>query len=233
MSPSPAAAQPVSPDADSAGMPASDSVLDELREIAGHTPGLARRLAWDYLRELGGRARHDQLAELFARGEAPDGPYGAMEGLIVGRLFGIPEAQLANPLMKIDPTWRGKTFDIEAGTGFNRLSPLARYTLRAVAPLYRGMHRAGDEVVGFEFTHRIDTAAAAPFNRVRALDYSPARYRNPSLRTFPIKRTRDELVELLPGLYLGRALLTMPDGEVRLIAYFALREFSDEHRARS
>ena len=43
--------------------------------------------------------------------------------------------------------------------------------------------------------------------------------------------TRDEVVELIPGLYLGRALLTMPDGEVRLIAYFALREFSDERGA--
>ncbi|MCV7366284.1 hypothetical protein CRI77_12080 [Mycolicibacterium duvalii] len=204
------------------------SVLAELRELAAHSPALARRLGWDYLRELGDRARHDQLAELFARGEAPDGPYGAMEGLIVGKLFGIPEAHLANPLMKIDPTWRGKTFDHESGTGFNRLSPLGKYTLRAVAPLYGGLRRVGSEVLGYGFTHKIDTAAAEPFNAVRALDYSPSEYRNPSVRTFPIKRTRDEIVELLPRLYLGRALLTMPSGEVRLIAYFALREFSDE-----
>jgi hypothetical protein len=133
--------------------------------------------------------------------------------------------------MKVDPTWRGKTFGPE--TGHNRLSPLAKYTLRAVAPRYRGMRRIGAEVAGFAFTHRIDTAAAAPFNQVRALDYSPAHYRNPSVRTFPIKRTRDEIVELLPGLYLGRALLTLPSGEVRLIAYFALREFSDERSSRS
>ena len=79
--------------------------------------------------------------------------------------------------------------------------------------------------------HDVCTAAAEPFNEVRALDYSPAEYRNPSVRTFPIKRTRDEIVELVPRLYLGRALLTMPDGEVRLIAYFALREFSDERDA--
>lgn len=204
------------------------STLSELRELAGASPALARRLAWDYLRELGKEGRREQLAELFARGDAPDGPHGAMEGLIVGRLFGIPEAHLANPLMRIDPTWRGKTFDSVAGTGFNRLSPLARVTLRTVAPHYGGLRREGGEVVGFPFTHRIDTAAAAPFNQVRALDYSPSHYRNPSVRTFPIKRTRDEVVELLPGLYLGRALLTMPSGPVRLIAYFALREFSDE-----
>lgn len=207
------------------------SVLAELRELAATSPALARRLGWDYLRELGAGNRRDQLAELFAKGVAPDGPHGEMEGLIVGKLFGIPEAHLANPLMKIDPTWRGKTFDQRSGTGFNRLSPLGKYTLRAVAPLYGGLSRAGREVQGYGFTHQLDTAAAEPFNEVRALDYSPAEYRNPSVRTFPIKRTRDEIVELVPRLYLGRALLTMPDGEVRLIAYFALREFSDERDA--
>lgn len=207
------------------------SALSDLRELAADAPVLARRLAWDYLRELGDTGRHDQLAELFARGGAPDGPHGAMEGLIIGKLFGIPEAHLANPAMKIDPTWRGKTFDIAAGTGFNRLSPLAKYSLRAVAPLYGGLRREGAEVTGFHFRHAIETAAIAPYFKVRALDYSPAPYRNPSVRTFPIKRTRDEVVELIPGLYLGRALLTMPDGDIRLIAYFGLREFSDERGA--
>ena len=209
------------------------SVLDELRLSAEATPVLARRLGWDYLRELGDAGRFDQLAELFADGRAPDGPHGAMEGLIIGKLFGIPEARLANPLMKIDPTWRGKTFDIKSGTGFNRLSPLAQISLRAVAPLYTGLRRVGDEVVGFGFRHVIDTAAVAPFNQVRALDYSVPQYRNPSVRTFPIKRTRDEVVELTPGLYLGRALLTLHSGEIRLIAYFGLREFSDEAEAHS
>lgn len=206
----------------------STSVLNDLRLTALATPVLARRLGWDYLRELGDAGRFDQLAELFADGQAPDGPHGAMEGLIIGKLFGIPETYLANPMMKIDPTWRGKTFDIESGTGFNRLSPLGRFSLRAVAPLYRGLRRVGNETVGFEFRHQIDTAAIAPFIKVRALDYGVAEYRNPSVRTFPIKRTRDEIVELTPGLYLGRALLTLPSGEVRLIAYFGLREFSDE-----
>ncbi|MCV7432455.1 hypothetical protein [Mycolicibacterium bacteremicum] len=213
--------------------PQSMSVLDDLRVTAGSTPTLARRLGWDYLRELGQAGRFDQLAELFAHGHAPAGPDGPMEGLIIGKLFGIPETYLANPLMKIDPTWRGKTFDIASGTGFNRLSPLGRFSLRAVAPLYRGLRRVGRETVGFEFRHRIDTAAIAPFIQVRALDYGVEEYRNPSVRTFPIKRTRDEVVELTPGLYLGRALLTLPSGEVRLIAYFGLREFSDEKAARA
>lgn len=204
------------------------SLLSELRVLSTTAPTLARRLGWEHLRELGSAGRHDELHCLFGRGYAPDGPDGALEGLVVGKLFGIPEARLANPLMRIDPTWRGKTFDMAAGTGFNRLSPIAKYALRAIAPLYRGMRRVGTEVHGFDFEHQIDTAAAAPFVKVRALDYGVAHHHNPSVRTFPIKRTRDEIVELVPGLYLGRALLTMPGGEIRLIAYFALREFAAE-----
>ncbi len=209
------------------------SLMAELKDLAAKSPVLARRLGWDQLRELGDAGRRDELHALFGRGDAPEGPHGAMEGMVVGGLFGIPEAQLANPLMQIDPTWRGKTFDQSAGTGFNRLSPLAKYALRAVAPMYRGMRRVGSEVEGFDFYHRIDTSAAAPFIQVRALDYGSPEHRNPSVRTFPIKRTRDEIVELLPGLYLGRALLTMPSREVRLIAYFALREFTREAAVRS
>lgn len=189
---------------------------------------LARSLCWDYLRDLGSAGRHVQLDALFARGWAPDGPDGPMEGLIVGKLFGIPEAQLANPLMMIDPTWRGKTFDAAAGTGFNRLAPIAKYAMRVLAPLYNGLREEQGEMVGFHFNHRIDVALVEPRVKVRALDYSVPAYRNPSVRTFPIKRTRDELVELLPGLYLGRALLRMPDGEIRKIAWFALREFANE-----
>lgn len=206
------------------------SVLNDLRELSLTSPVLASRQGWDYLEDLGKTGRRDQLAALFERGQAPEGPHGALEGLIVGNLFGIPEAYLANPLLKIEPTWRGKTFD--TNTGFNRLAPIAKYAMRVIAPLYRGLRRAGSEMVGFEFTHRIDTAAIPPYIKVRALDYSPDEYRNPSVRTFPIKRTRDEIVELLPGLYLGRALLNMHSGEVRPIAYFALREFSDESAGR-
>ncbi|MGW0162629.1 hypothetical protein ACWDUN_25245 [Mycobacterium sp. NPDC003323] len=207
---------------------AGASVLTDLRTLAATAPALARRHGWDYLRDLGDDGRSGQLHLLFAQGSAPQCLDGAFEGLIVGKLFGIPEAQLANPLLKIDPTWRGKTFDDRSGTGFNRLSLISRVAMPVIAPGYRGLRRVGSEMVGFHFKHSVDTAAVAPFIKVRALDYGVEEYRNPSVRTFPIKRTRDEIVELTPGLYLGRALLTMPDGEVRLIAYFALREFSDE-----
>ncbi|MFD0899733.1 hypothetical protein [Actinomadura sediminis] len=139
-------------------------------------------------------------------------------------MFGVPEAALANPLIAINPTWTGKTFDAASGKGFNRLVPLARYAMRVVAPAYGGLRRVGDAMEGFVFTYAPGTGLIEPRIPVVALDYGVPEYRNPSVRTFPIKRTRDELVELLPGLYLGRALLTMRGGEIRTIAHFALRE---------
>lgn len=209
------------------------SVLADLREQAIAAPALGRRHGWEYLRELGVQGRRNQLHLLFSQGDAPQQLDGALEGLIVGKLFGIPEAHLANPLLKIEPTWRGKSFDAKTGKGFNRLALISRVAMPVIAPGYRGLRRAGSEMVGFDFNFNVETAAAAPFVKVCALDYGVEEYRNPSVRTFPIKRTRDEIVELLPGLYLGRALLTMPSGEVRLIAYFALREFSDEGAVRA
>lgn len=200
------------------------SMASELRELAVARPTVARGAAWQYIKELGARNDREALAELFGEGVAPDGPDGKMEGLIVGKLFGIPEAHLANPLMRVNPTWRGKTFDLGAGTGFNRLAPIARLAMPVVAFGYRGLRRGRGEVEGFDFDHAVDKGLIEPRVMVRALDYGVPQYKNPSVRTFPIKRTRDEIVELVPGVYLGRALLTMPTGEVRLIAYFALRE---------
>lgn len=200
------------------------SMVMEMRELARAQPTIARGVAWQYIKELGDRNDRKALGELFAEGHPPQGPDGKMEGLIVGKLFGIPEAHLANPLMRIDPTWRGKTFDQKAGTGFNRLALIARLAMPVVAFGYRGLRRVGNEMEGFDFRHSIERAAIEPKVMVRALDYGVPEYKNPGVRTFPIKRTRDEIVEVVPGVYLGRALLTMPDGEIRLIAHFALRE---------
>ena len=207
--------------------PISHPVIDELRDLAAGAPRRARIEGWRHLRELGDADRRGEIGAMFAAGTRPDDLDGAYEGLIVGKLFNVPEAALANPLLAINPTWRGKTFDAVSGTGFNRLIPLARYAMRVIAPLYGGLRRVGAEVVGFEFRYSADVGRVAPTIPLIALDYGVEEYRNPSVRTFPIKRTRDEIVELVPGLYLGRALLTMHSGEIRTIAHFALRPLED------
>ncbi|MDF2826192.1 MAG: hypothetical protein K0R68_3600 [Mycobacterium sp.] len=228
MSAIPAAAGSSAPLSPSVGEPAGLPLLDELRGLAAGAPVRARIEGWRHLRELAASNRREQIGALFAAGTQPRHLDGAYEGLIVGKLFNVPEAALANPLLAINPTWRGKTFDAESGTGFNRLIPLARFVMRVIAPRYRGLRRAGPDMVGFDFRYRADVGLVEPKIPVVALDYGVEEYRNPSVRTFPIKRTRDEIVELVPGLYLGRALLTMPSGEIRTIAHFALRPLDRE-----
>lgn len=200
------------------------AMCEELRGLAATHPVSARAQAWGYLAGLGARGDHAALAEVFAAGAAPAGPDGKLEGLIVGKLFGIPEARLANPLMRIDPAWRGKTFDLAGGVGWNRLSPIARFVMPIITAGYLGLRRVGAEMEGFDFAHALAPSWIESDKTVRALDYAVPEYRNPGIRTFPIARTRDEIVEVIPGVYLGRALLRTHGGAIRPIAYFALRE---------
>ncbi|SNR84434.1 hypothetical protein SAMN06265360_12265 [Haloechinothrix alba] len=204
-------------------LPNASVMLGELRALAEHSPTRARTETWSYLRALGERNDHDALSHLFGAGTEPRNLDGKLEGQIVGKLFGIPEAKLANQLMRIDPTWRGKSFDLAAGTGLNRLSPIALVAMPIVTFGYLGLRKVGRESEGFHFNHSVDQGLIEPRVTVRALDYGVPQYKNPGVRTFPIRKTRDEIVELTPGVYLGRALLFKGSDEIRPIAYFALR----------
>jgi hypothetical protein len=199
-------------------------LLDELRALASDSPALARKECWELLERLSREDRRDDIAAHWARGSAPERMDGALEGLVMGSMWGTPETVLGSWLTRIHPTWTGKTFDHEAGSGFNRLVGFSRPVFFLVAAGYTAFSRNGGEIEGFRFDHALETAAIAPYITVRALDYGVPEYRNPSVRTFPIARTRDEIVELVPGVYLGRALLTLPSGDVRPIAHFALRD---------
>ncbi|MEV0547021.1 hypothetical protein [Nocardia salmonicida] len=204
-------------------LPNATVMLDELRALAEHSPTRARTETWSYLRALGSRDDRDALSQLFGAGVEPRDLDGKLEGQIVGKLFGIPEAALANQLMKVDPTWRGKSFDLAAGTGLNRLSPIALLAMPLVTFGYLGLRMVDGEAEGFHFHHSVDRGLIEPRVTVRALDYGVPQHKNPGVRTFPIRKTRDEIVELTPGVYLGRALLFTGAEEIRLIAYFALR----------
>ena len=84
------------------------ATIGELRGLAENRRTLARAAAWQNLKEIGDRDDRVALKVLFGEGIAPEVPDGKLEGLIVGKLFGIPEAHLAKPLMRINPTWQGR-----------------------------------------------------------------------------------------------------------------------------
>lgn len=199
-------------------------LLRELQTLAETSPALARMNAWELLARLAAQDRRADIAALWANGYPPARIHGALEGLIMGSMWGTPETRLGSLLIKIHPTWVCKTFDHEAGTGFNRLARFSEPAFAILGAGYRAFERHGGVIEGFRFNHALETAAVEPFITVRALDYGVPEYGNPSVRTFPIARTRDEIVELVPGVFLGRALLTQYSGEVLTVAHFALRD---------
>ncbi|NEW51838.1 hypothetical protein GV792_17505 [Nocardia cyriacigeorgica] len=197
-------------------------LLAELRELADTAPARAAHACWSYLRTASDENDRDLLSALFSRGAVPnlDGDY---DGIVAGKLFGLSIAALANPVLAVEPGWVGKSFNAETGIGHNRMNRNAYLALRALLPRYRAWQRSGAVFNGVRFEHRTELAAIAPFNQVVAVTYTAPELGNPIGPLFPMDRVRDEIVELVPGVCLGRALLTLRSGEPRVIGYFAMR----------
>lgn len=205
--------------------------LGQLRALAEEDLGRARGAAWDWLGEFRVPRDSEELMAVFSAGAtpAPDSPRGTCEGRVLG-LFGTPFLAFTDFMARLGQLlggigWTGKTFDIESGTGYNRLTPFSRVPMFFVMPRYR-FKRLGGELAGFEFEHRIEPTPLDPEQEVRSIVYANPAYGNPLM----LPSTRDELVELVPDVYLGRALL-QEGGEWRPVAYFALREAVGGDRA--
>jgi len=199
--------------------------LEQLRALAVDNPEAARREAWDWLNGIRAPRDREKLMTVFASGTtpAPQSPSGECEGRVLG-LFGTPFLAFTDRMARLGQLlggigWAGKTFDTESGTGYNRLTPFSRVPMFFVMPRYR-FKRVGAELAAFSFDHRIEPTPLSPRQEVRSIVYSNPAYGNPLM----LPSTRDELVELVPDVYLGRALLQEDSGEWRPVAYFALRE---------
>lgn len=195
--------------------------LRALRELAVHDARRARSEAWRWLRELQAPSEHNRLHGLFAEGSAPDAPDGDCEGIVMN-LYGSLWLEGLDRLVRLGQWlggigWTGKSFDASNGTGYNRLTASSRIPAFLTMPTYR-FRRVAGELVGFDFYHALETSPAAPYGKVRAIRYNAPEHANPLV----LPRTRDELVELLPGIYLGRALL-QEDGRWEVVGYFGLR----------
>lgn len=189
--------------------------------MAGGNTSAATEAMWGWLAELRSPANTDDLEWLFAEGEASSAPDGDCDGMVIelhgaAWLTGLDAAvRVGRALGGIG--WTGKTFDPERGDGYNRLTLTTLPVALAVMPGYR-LRRAGDELIGFRFLHRIDASPYGEGQKVRAITYDAPEHNNPLV----LPRTRDEIVEVAPDVHLGRVLLD-ERGEWRLIGHFALR----------
>ena len=203
---------------------AVDSRLDHLRRLAEEDPAAAREWAWAWFHELGARvasqrgAALSELNELFRRGTPPgDDLDGATEGILVTTTVSPAAERGSRAFAGAWMPWLGKRFSRAESSGHNRLLPAVRLPSKLLWPRYE-MWKDGGTQNAFRFHTRVEAGADDPDVQVLVLDYA-AVDENPAL---VIKKIRDELVEIVPGAYLGKVLWRRKGGHA-LIGYFALR----------
>jgi hypothetical protein len=144
----------------------------------------------------------DELMDLYLTARTPT--LEELDGKMSGRMLAVPRAQRPHVKAWLDKfsrsplfPWQGKTFSHETadhGHGVNRL--------------------LGERVTWFRFHTFVGKSHAGDFDAVH-LDYSHDG--NPPV----VRKVKDEVREVAPGLYLGLAYLSMKDGE-HLGCYFGI-----------
>jgi hypothetical protein len=196
-----------------------------VQEAAESQPGMAKRLAWNQIRLAGVRARthrneaHESLNRMFRLGEPPDPPIdGPTKGILVTpvmpRLAEVPFRGLSEAWMP----WVGKRFDPSTQTGDNLLRPSARMPSRILWRNYRPEDAGDGRLAAFKFRTYASPGTLDTDRQTMKIDYDSEE--NPG---FLIRDILDELVQIVPGAYLGKVLVRRTRGASwRLLGYFAL-----------
>lgn len=115
--------------------------------------------------------------------------------------------------------WMGKRFNAADTSGDNLIAQSGKTAARIVWPGYKGIAPAEDGLLsGFQFRTYTSPGRMDHDRRVLTLDYQIEE--NPS---FIISNITDELVEVVPGVYLGK-MLHRRGGSFKLTAYFAVTD---------
>ncbi|MFL6089697.1 MAG: hypothetical protein ACJ71Z_06105 [Aeromicrobium sp.] len=202
----------------------AQSTLDALRGDAAVTADDA----WSILVALQDLAQHDTdaaepiLNELFAAGAVPTGLDGATDGILVATTTNRALDAAVKALTSVWMPWRGKRFDADSSTGDNRMTESSRLVGKILWPVY-GMRTDADGRSAFDFNTYVEAGVEDPDVSVLVIDYASV----PDNPKLVIKSIRDELVELVPGAYLGKIFFRVPslvgDSRFERIGYFALR----------
>ena len=156
------------------------------------------------------------LNALFREGHVPshalDGPYA---GDLITTVLGTAADRVTAALADLYMPWRGKVFDAAQHAGGNLFDASSAPLIRPFDPNVR--EEGAGLVRAYPFRTYTGFGAVDRDRTVLKIDYDlPA---NPF---GPIRRVLDELAEIAPGYYLGKAHLRL-HGRYRTVAYFALR----------
>ena len=201
--------------------------MRRLAQIADAEPELARREAWEQIRLAGQRAGSrrsqelDSLNRIFRCGRPPtrtlDGP---MRGILVTTSTFPVTDPLFRALASLWLPWVGKRFDAAGESGDNIMLPSARWPAKLFWPGYRLTDSGDGRYTAFRFRTHTDPGTVDPDIDTFKIDYDSDD--NPG---FLIRDILDELVEIVPGAYLGKVLLRTGAASApkwNLVAYFAL-----------
>lgn len=197
--------------------------LGWLRSSMTHEPAGAADAAWHWIEELSARSKTDattadvELNELFRLGTAPTDLHGPTEGILVMTTTNPKLDKAVRAVTALWMPWQGKRFDSGAAGGDNRLTKSTGLVGKLLWPLY-SMRDAESGKLAFDFQTYVEAGKDDPDLQVMVIDYANVE-KNPRLI---IRSVRDELVEIVPGVYLGKILFNSGD-KYSKIGYFALR----------
>jgi hypothetical protein len=199
--------------------------LAGLRQTAYDDPDAARHAAWEWLLETRDRAARgrsgtvSELDQLFRLGQVPQGLDGTTEGILVTPLIHPLVDFAVRSATAVWMPWQGKAFDVASSRGVNHLAGSTRYVGRLLWPRYTTTARPGGRAA-FRFETYVAPAKRDPDVRALVIDYERVGD-NP----FLIRRVRDELVQLVPGAFLGKILFRgVGRNAFANIGFFALRD---------
>ena len=162
------------------------------------------------------------LNALFRLGHAPDPALnGRFAGDLVSPALFAPLDSFGRLFTRLWLPWLGKRFFSDEQRGdnvFNRSASVVGHlfwpTFSDYRPYLPGL------VTAFDFKTYTGPGVHDPDTGTLKLDYSDES--NPALL---VRQVLDELVQITSGYYLGKAYLTTRDGDYRLAAVFALRQY--------
>jgi hypothetical protein len=196
--------------------------LADIRALAASEPGHARDAAWLWIRELGESRDADGLDRLFALGDTPPELDGPTDGILVMLKIAPGLDQVMGLIAQVQMPWLGKRFDAAGRRGDNRMTGGSRFIAKLLWPRY-AMKSTGEGNAAFDFVTRVEPGKQDPATEVLVIDYDPVEANPDHL----IRKIRDELVEVVPGAYLGKVLHrgSGDGGEdaYRNLGFFALR----------
>ncbi|MDX1876494.1 hypothetical protein SBE55_01555 [Mycolicibacterium sp. 141076] len=203
---------------------AADDRLEWLRKSAAEGQPGAVDSAWSWIVELSTLADNNadaaeaQLNDLFRLGTPPVDLDGPTEGILVMMTTNPALDTVTRAVTALWMPWQGKRFDSDSGTGDNRLTRSTGLVGKLLWPLY-SMRDAESGKLAFDFATYVEAGKDDPDRQVMVIDYANVES-NPRL---VIRSIRDELVELVPGVYLGKILFNTGADRFSKIGYFALR----------